>query len=137
MQQFSDIAQVVAIFLVAISHHYLLAIILGAYIYGILVESVDNTSFRNYYLFVFMLFGLSSFGQVVHNGVIVPESDSTVVQRRVAELRDSLNNRKFSDDMTKLRMKAEQLGNKTKEVIEEHTPVVKELMQSIADYLKR
>ena len=73
----------------------------------------------------------------VHNGVIVPESDSTVVQRRIAELRDSLNNRKFSDDMTKLRMKAEQLGNKTKEVIEGHTPVVKELMQSIADYLKR
>ena len=84
-----------------------------------------------------MLFGLSSFGQVVHNGVIVSESDSTVVQRRVAELRDSLNNRNFSDDMTKLRVKAEQLGNKTKEVIEEHTPVVKELMQSIADYLKR
>ena len=52
-------------------------------------------------------------------------------------MRDSLNNRKFSDDMTKLRMKAEQLGNKTKEVIEGHTPVVKELMQSIADYLKR
>ena len=71
------------------------------------------------------------------NGVIVPESDSTVVQRRVAELRDSLNNRKFSDDMTKLRMKAEQLGNKTKETIEEHTPVVKEFMQGIADYLKR
>ena len=92
---------------------------------------------RTIYLFVFMLFSLSSFGQVVHNGVIVPESDSTVVQRRVAELRDSLNNRKFSDDMTKLRMKAEQLGNKTKEVIEGHTPVVKELMQSIADYLKR
>ena len=92
---------------------------------------------RTIYLFVFMLFGLSSFGQVVHNGVIEPESDSTVVQRRVAELRDSLNNRNFSADMTKLRVKAEQLGNKTKEVIEEHTPVVKELMQSIADYLKR
>ena len=92
---------------------------------------------RTIYLFVFMLFSLSSFGQVVHNGVIVPESDSTVVQRRVAELRDSLNNRKFSADMTKLRVRAEQLGNKTKEVIEGHTPVVKELMQSIADYLKR
>ena len=92
---------------------------------------------RTITLFAFMLFGLSSFGQVAHNGVIVPESDSTVVQRRVAELRDSLNNRKFSDDMTKLRMKAEQLGNKTKEVIEGHTPMVKELMQSIADYLKR
>ena len=92
---------------------------------------------RTITLFAFMLFGLSSFGQVAHNGEIVPESDSTVVQRRVAELRDSLNNRKFSDDMTKLRMKAEQLGNKTKEVIEGHTPVVKELMQSIADYLKR
>ena len=92
---------------------------------------------RTIYLFAFMLFGLSSFGQVAHNGVIVQESNSTVVQRRVAELRDSLNNRKFSDDMTKLRMKAEQLGNKTKEVIEGHTPVVKELMQSIADYLKR
>ena len=92
---------------------------------------------RTIYLFVFMLFGLSSFGQVVHNGVIEPESDSTVVQRRVAELRDSLNNRNFSEDMTKLRVKAEQLGNKTKEVIEGHTPVVKELMQSIADYLKR
>ena len=92
---------------------------------------------RTIYLFVFMLFGLSSFGQVVHNGVIVPESDSTVVQRRVAELRDSLNNRKFSEDMATLRVKAEQLGNKTKEVIEEHTPAIKELMQSIADYLKR
>ena len=97
----------------------------------------DVTMKRTIYLFVFMLFGFSSSGQVVHNGVIVPESDSTVVQRRVAELRDSLNNRKFSDDMTKLRMKAEQLGNKTKEVIEGHTPVVKELMQSIVDYLKR
>lgn len=92
---------------------------------------------RTIYLFVFMLFGLSSFGQVVHNGVIVPESDSTVVQRRVAELRDSLNNRNFSADMTKLRVKAEQLGNKTKEVIEAHTPAIKELIQSIADYLKR
>ena len=92
---------------------------------------------RTITLFAFILFGLSSSGQVAHNGVIVPESDSTVVQRKVAELRDSLNNRKFSDDMTKLRMKAEQLGNKTKEVIEVHTPVVKELMQSIADYLKR
>ncbi|MBQ2027293.1 MAG: hypothetical protein II214_05285 [Alistipes sp.] len=30
-----------------------------------------------------------------------------------------------------------QLGNKTKEVIEGHTPVVKELIQSVADYLKR
>ena len=92
---------------------------------------------RTIYLFVFMLFSLSSFGQVVHNGVIVPESGSTVVQRRVAELRDSLNNRKFSADMTKLRVRAEQLGNKTKEVIKEHTPAIKELMQSIADYLKR
>ena len=89
------------------------------------------------YLFVFLLFGLSSFGQVVHNGVIVPESDSTAVQRRVAELRDSLNNRNFSEDMATLRVKAEQLGIKTKETIEEHTPVVKELIQSIADYLKR
>ena len=92
---------------------------------------------RTITLFAFILFGLLSFGQVVHNGVIVPESDSTVVQRRVAELRDSLNNRKFSDDMTKLRVKAKQLGNKTKETIEEHTPVVKEFMQGIADYLKR
>ena len=77
---------------------------------------------RTIYLFVFMLFGLSSFGQVVHNGVIVPESDSTVVQRRVAELRDSLNNRNFSEDMATLRVTAEQLGIKTKETIEEHTP---------------
>ena len=92
---------------------------------------------RTITLFAFMLFGLSSFVQVAHNGVIVPESDSTVVQRRVAELRDSLNNRKFSEDMATLRVKAEQLGNKTKEVIEEHTPVVKEFMQGIADYLKR
>ena len=92
---------------------------------------------RTIYLFVFMLFGLSSFGQVVHNGVIVPDSDSTTVQRRVAELRDSLNNRKFSEDMAKLRVKAKQLGDKTKDVIKEHTPAIKELMQSIADYLKR
>ena len=89
------------------------------------------------YLFVFMLFGLSSFGRVVHNEVIVPESDSTVVQRRVAELRDSLNNRNFSEDMAKLRVKAEQLGDKTKDVIKGHTPVVKGLMQSVVDYLKR
>lgn len=88
-------------------------------------------------LFAFILFSFSAFGRAPHSGVIMPESDSTVVQRRVAEFRDSLNNRKFSDDMTKLRVKAEQLGNKTKEVIEEHTPAIKELMQSIADYLKR
>jgi hypothetical protein len=84
-----------------------------------------------------MFFSLSLFGCISHNGENVSESDSTAVQRRVAELRDSLNNRNFSEDMATLRVKAEQLGNKTKEAIEEHTPVVKELMQSIADYLKR
>ena len=89
------------------------------------------------YLFVFLLFSLSSFGRVVHNGVIVPESDSTAVQRKVAELRDSLNNRNFSEDMDKLKVKAEQLGDKTKDVIKEHTPAIKELMQSVVDYLKR
>jgi hypothetical protein len=72
---------------------------------------------RTIYLFVFMLFGLSSFGQVVHNGVIVPESDSTAVQRRVAELRDSLNNRNFSEDMATLRVKAEQLAIKQKRLL--------------------
>ena len=92
---------------------------------------------RTIYLFVFMLFGFSSSGQVVHNGVIVPESDSTAVQRKVAELRDSLNNRNFSEDMDKLKVKAEQLGDKTKDVIKEHTPAIKELMQSVVDYLKR
>ena len=88
-------------------------------------------------LFAFILFSFSAFGRAPHSGVIISEPDSTVVQRRVAELRDSLNNRNFSEDMATLRVKAEQLGNKTKEVIEGHTPVVKELMQSIADYLKR
>ena len=92
---------------------------------------------RTITLFAFMLFSFSAFGRAPHSGEIISESDSTVVQRRVAELRDSLNNRNFSEDMTKLRMKAEQLGNRTKEVIEGHTPVVKELMQSVVDYLKR
>ena len=92
---------------------------------------------RTITLFAFILFSFSTFGRTPHNGVIMPESDSTAVQRRVAELRDSLNNRNFSEDMATLRVKAEQLGNKTKEVIEGHTPVVKELIQSIADYLKR
>lgn len=92
---------------------------------------------RTITLFAFMLFSLSLFGCISHNGENVSESDSTAVQRRVVELRDSLNNRNFSEDMGKLRVKAEQLGNKTKKTIEEHTPVVKEFMQSIADYLKR
>lgn len=92
---------------------------------------------RTITLFAFMFFSLSLFGCISLNGENVSESDSTAVQRRVAELRDSLNNRNFSEDMATLRVKAEQLGNKTKEAIEEHTPVVKELMQSIADYLKR
>ena len=88
-------------------------------------------------LFAFMFFSLSLLGCISHNGENVSESDSIAVHRRVAELRDSLNNRNFSEDMATLRVKAEQLGNKTKAVIEGHTPVVKELMQSIADYLKR
>ncbi|MBQ2027288.1 MAG: hypothetical protein II214_05260 [Alistipes sp.] len=88
-------------------------------------------------LFVFMLFSLPAFGRTPHNREIISKSDSTAVQKRVAELRDSLNNRNFSEDMDKLKVKAEQFGNKTKEVIEGHTPVVKELMQSVADYLKR
>lgn len=92
---------------------------------------------RTITLFAFMLFSFSAFGRAPHNGEIISASDSTTVQRKVAELRDSLNNRNFSEDMAKLRVKAEQLGNKTKETIEEHTPVVKEFMQSIADYLKR
>jgi hypothetical protein len=84
-----------------------------------------------------MFFSLSLFGCISHNGENISESDSTAVQRWVTELRDSLNNRNFSEDMATLRVKAEQLGNKTKEIIEGHTPVVKELIQSIADYLKR
>ena len=92
---------------------------------------------RTITLFAFMFFSLSLFGCVSHNGENVSASDSTAVQRRIAEFRDSLNNRNFSEDMAILRVNAEQLGNKTKEVIEGHTPMVKELMQSIADYLKR
>ena len=64
-----------------------------------------------------MLFGLSSFGQVVHNGVIVPESDSTVVQRRVAELRDSLNNRNFSEDTEAQSTKAFYIFARTAKVL--------------------
>ena len=97
----------------------------------------DVTMKRTITLFAFMLFSFSAFGRAPHNGEIISESDSIAVQRKVAELRDSLNNRNFSEDMATLRVKAEQLGIKTKETIEEHTPVVKELIQSIADYLKR
>lgn len=68
---------------------------------------------------------------------VVYRQDSTAVQKRIIAWTDSLSNRNFSEDMAKLRVKAEQLGNKTKETIEEHTPVVKEFLQSIADYLKR
>ena len=68
---------------------------------------------------------------------VVYKQDSTAVQKRIIAWTDSLSNRNFSEDMAKLRVKAEQLGNKTKETIEEHTPVVKEFLQSIADYLKR
>lgn len=77
---------------------------------------------RTITLFAFMLFSFSAFGRAPHNGEIISESDSTAVQRRVAELRDSLNNRNFSEDMATLRVTAEQLGIKTKETIEEHTP---------------
>lgn len=97
----------------------------------------DVTMKRTITLFAFMLFSFSAFGRTPHNGEIISESDSTTVQRKVVELRDSLNNRNFSEDMAKLRVKAEQLGNKTKDVIKEHTPTIKELMQSVADYLKR
>ena len=92
---------------------------------------------RTITLFAFMFFSLSLFGCISHNGENVSESDSTAVQRMVVELRDSLNNRNFSEDMASLRVNTEQLGNKTKEVIEGHTPMVKELIQSIADYIKR
>lgn len=68
---------------------------------------------------------------------VVYRQDSTAVQKRIIAWTDSLSNRNFSEDMAKLRVKAEQLGNKTKETIEEHTPVVKDFLQSVADYLKR
>ena len=74
---------------------------------------------------------------IVSDESVVYRRDSTAVQKRVIAWTDSLSNRNFSEDMATLRVKAEQLGNKTKEVIEGHTPVVKELIQSIADYLKR
>ena len=74
---------------------------------------------------------------VVSHESVVYRCDSTAVQKRVIAWTDSLSNRNFSDDMATLRVKAEQLGNKTKETIKEHTPVVKGLMQSVADYLKR
>ena len=79
-------------------------------------------------LFAFMFFSLSFLGCISHNGENVLESDSTAIHRRVAELRDLLNNRNFSEDMATLRVKVEQLGNKTKAVIEGHTTVVKELI---------
>ena len=74
---------------------------------------------------------------IVSDESVVCRHDSTAVQKRIIAWTDSLSNRNFSEDMATLRVKAEQLGDKTKETIEEHTPVVKELMQSIADYLKR
>ena len=80
---------------------------------------------------------IASNSVIVSNESFVYRHDSTAVQKRVIAWTDSLSNRNFSEDMATLRVKAEQLGDKTKETIEEHTPVVKELMQSIADYLKR
>lgn len=92
---------------------------------------------RTICILVVAFFSLSLFGCISQNGENVSESDSTAVQKRIIAWTDSLSNRNFSEDMVTLRVKAEQLGNKTKETIEEHTPVVKEFMQGIADYLKR
>ena len=80
---------------------------------------------------------IASNSVIVSDESVVYRHDSTVVQKRIVAWTDSLSNRNFSEDMVTLRVKAEQLGNKTKETIEEHTPVVKEFMQGIADYLKR
>lgn len=92
---------------------------------------------RTIFIFAFLLFSLSSFGQDVNKGMIVSKPDSTVVQRKIAQWTDSLNRRNFSDDAVEIKGKAEQLGNKAKETIKEHTPAVKELIRSVKNYLKR
>ena len=80
---------------------------------------------------------IASNSVIVSDESVVYRHDSTAVQKRIIAWTDSLSNRNFSEDKAKLRVKAEQLGDKTKETIEEHTPVVKEFMQGIADYLTR
>ena len=92
---------------------------------------------RTILILLFSLFSISSFGQIVYNGVVVSEPDSTAVQKRITAWRDSLDNRNFSEDAVKIREEAERLGNKAKEAVKEHTPAIKELMQSVADYFKR
>jgi hypothetical protein len=108
------------------------------YIYTEIGEFTTNHPMkRTIFTLAFLLFCLPSFGQVVYNGVIVSKPDSTIVQKRVAQWKDSLNNHNFSEDAAKLREEVELFGEKAKQTIEKHTPVVKELMQSIADYFKR
>ena len=98
---------------------------------------VNQPMKRTILILTFSLLGLTAFGQVVYNGVIVSKADSTAVQRKMAQWADSLNNRNFSEDAAKVREEAERLGEKAKEAVKEHTPAVQELMQSIAEYFKR
>ena len=93
---------------------------------------------RTILMLAFAALSLSAFGQdKTNNGVAAPESDSTLVQKKVAEWKDSLDNRNFSEDAAQIKKGAEQLGDKAKDVAKEYAPVVKDFVQSVVDYFKR
>ena len=59
--------------------------------------------------------------------------DKSVLER----MSESLDNRNFSDDMQALREGVKKAADKTTEKVEEYTPEVKQLMQSVGEYFKR
>lgn len=65
------------------------------------------------------------------------QSDTTVVEKKLNEWSDSLNNRDFSKDVESFKKEVKDFGDKTKKTIEKHTPEVKRMFKSLGDYLKR
>lgn len=59
--------------------------------------------------------------------------DKSILER----MSEGLDNRNFSDDMQALREGVKKAADKTKEKVEEYTPEVKQLMQSVGEYFKR
>ena len=60
-------------------------------------------------------------------------NDKSVLER----MSESLDTRNFSDDMQSLKDGVKKVADKTKEKVEEYTPEVKQLMQSVGEYFKR
>ena len=67
------------------------------------------------------------------HGVMGTAEDKSILER----MSEGLDNRNFSDDMQALREGVKKAADKTKEKVEEYTPEVKQLMQSVGEYFKR